>query len=131
MFPHRLEPGARYHVSNLPGTTVHYLGNNQGISSVSNKRVKITRGTATAKLLHPDWARGVIDGVGGGCTVTVLPNNAMHINGPLETLQKVRRLISTYHGFFPTLVTHESVCFSEPVTPCPRIEVHPSMVFVQ
>jgi hypothetical protein len=121
----RLTPGEVYKCIN--GTIVQYLGNGYAITKnlVTNKKIRITRPRVSIRMLDTQWSAGCANAL--GCTVDVLPNNAVHVRGPLAALEAMAKVISTTHGFYPVLVRDAKVD-GVPLPGYPRIEVHPSNV---
>lgn len=120
-----LTPGTFYRCTN--GTIVQYLGNGNALTKnlATNKKIRLARKRVAVRLVDPRWAEGCAEVL--GCTVEVLPNNAVHFLGQLEDLQKVRQVIESTHGFYPTATLSYSVD-GVPQPGYPRIEIHPSCV---
>jgi hypothetical protein len=107
------------------GQILRVTGGGFGINQLTNKKVRLARKRISIRLIDPKWAMGLADG--SGCTVGIYPNNALHFYGPLEALEKIRKVIESTHGFSPRLVL-ECTVDGEPQPDYPRIEVHPSNV---
>lgn len=122
MYSNTLTPGCFYSTTR-PGLKVKYLGNYEGISLETGKKVKVPRKIVTAQLMVYDYARGLAEG--RGCVAEIQPNGGIHITGP--DLDGVRNLIYATHGFAPTLYAEYTID-GVPQPGYSRIEIHPSMV---